>query len=110
KASNVVSPIAGTVVKDAVGDDKNVTSGKEIVTIADVSEFTVRARVDELDIKRLTDNQPAEVRIQIYPQRVFKARVTQLGSQPESPDSTSIPIVLTLEDTQGILLRPKLPA
>src|SRR5258706_612750 len=57
-SANVVSPIAGTVVRDAVGDDKAVMSGQEIVTIADVSEFTVKARVDEMDLKRLAENLP----------------------------------------------------
>jgi RND family efflux transporter MFP subunit len=109
-SANVVAPIAGTVVKDGVGEDKFVTSGKEIVTVADVSEFTVKARVDELDIKRLTENQSAEVRIQIFPQHVFKARVTQIGSQADAPDSTAIPVVLTLEGNQGVLLRPRLTA
>jgi RND family efflux transporter MFP subunit len=109
-SARTISPIAGTVVKDDLGDDKNATNGKGIATIADVSKFTVKARVDELDIKRVEENQSAEVRIQIYPQIVFKARVTQVGSQPESADSTAIPVVLTLEDNQGILLRPKLTA
>jgi RND family efflux transporter MFP subunit len=109
-SARVVSPIAGTVVKDDIGEDKNATNGKGIATIADVSQFTVKARVDELDIKRVAENQPAEVRIQIYPQRLFKARVTQVGSQPESADSTAIPVVLALEDMPGILLRPKLTA
>ncbi len=109
-SAKVVSPIAGTLVKDGLGDDKTTTGGKEIVTIADVSEFTVKARVDELDIKRVVENQPAEVRIQIYPQNVFKAHVMQIGSQPDAPESSAIPVVLAIEEAQNILLRPKLTA
>lgn len=109
-SAKVISPTKGTVVKDGVGDEKGVASGKEIVTVADMTDFTVKARVDELDIRRVEEGQLADVHIQIYPQQVFKAKVTQVGTQPDAPDSTAIPVVLTLEDSQGVLLRPKLTA
>src|SRR5439155_483661 len=90
-AAEVIAPFFGTVVKDSLGDNKSVVAGNEIVTVADVSEFTVKGRVDELDIKRVVENQPGEVRVQIYPQAVFKARVTQIGSQSDTAESSAIP-------------------
>ena len=36
--------------------------------------------------------------------------MSQLGSQPDSPDSSAIPVVLAIDNTQNILLRPKLSA
>jgi RND family efflux transporter MFP subunit len=109
-SSSIVAPFDGTIVKDALGDDKQVLSGKDIVTVADISEFTVKVRVDELDIKRMEEGLPADVRIQIYPDKVFKAKISQVGSQPDNADSTLIPVTLRLTDNQGVLLRPKLTA
>lgn len=109
-SARVVAPMSGTVVRDGVADDRSVSSGKEILTVADVSGFTLKARVDELDIKRVAEGQPAEARIQIYPNQVFSARVSQIGTQPESADSSAIPVVLSLTDSKGVLLRPKLSA
>lgn len=109
-SARVAAPFSGTVVKDALGDDRQVGAGKDIVTIADVSEFTVRARVDELDIKQIHEGQIADVRVQIYPQTAFRAKVIQLGSAPEGTGLLEIPVLLRLESTQGLLLRPKLSA
>lgn len=109
-SSTLAAPFAGTVVKDSLGDEKSVTTGREIAIVADVSEYTARVRVDELDIKRVSEGQDAEVRVQIFPQAVFKARVSQVGSQPESAESSAIPVSLLLTDLQGLLLRPKLTA
>jgi len=110
EASVVVAPFFGTVVKDSLGDDRSVAAGREIVTVADVSGYAVKAHIDELDIKRVEENQPADIHLQIYPDKTFKARVTQIGSQPESADSSAIPVVLTLEENDEQLLRPKLTA
>jgi len=109
-SSNVVAPLSGTIVKDWIGDDKFISAGKEIITVADVSEFTVHAKVDELDVKQVHEGQMAEVRLQIYPQMVFPAVVTQMGSSPDGPGLPEVPVVLRLRSTQGQLLRPKLSA
>ncbi len=110
ESSEVTSPIAGTIVKDWLGDEKSIGAGKEIVTVADVSEYTVRARVDELDLHQIEEGMKADVRLQVYPERVFTATLRQLGSQPDGNGLPQIPIVLTLDSTQGLLLRPKLSA
>jgi RND family efflux transporter MFP subunit len=109
-SSSVTAPFDGTVVKDSVGDDKFISASKDIATIADVSEYTVRAKVDELDIKQVHEGQRATIHIQIYPQNVFAAKVTQVGSAPDGQGPPEIPIVLRLESTQGLLLRPRLSA
>ena len=108
--SNVYSSFDGTVVKDSIGDDKFVSGNKEMVTVADVSEFSVRARVDELDIRQVREGQWAEVLLSIFPLTPFKARVTALGSAPESAGIPEVPVVLKLASTQGMMLRPRLTA
>jgi len=98
------------VVKDWIGEDKSISSGKEIVTVADVSQYTVKANVDELDIKRVAEGQPAEVKLQIYDQTPLPAIVKEVGSAPEGNGLPEIAVVLLIMDTEGLPLRPKLTA
>ena len=109
-SGKVYAPMAGTIVKDWIGDDKAILSGKELVTVADVSEFTVKARVDELDIKQVREGQSAHVRLQIYPDSVFQATVREVGSQPDGSALPEVPVVLRLQSMPGFALRPKLTA
>lgn len=106
----VTAPLSGTIVKDWLGDEKNVNLGKEIVTVADVSEFTVHARVDELDSKQVKEGQTAEIQIQIYPQTIFPAVVTEVGATSDGAASPDIPVVLKMLSHHDLLLRPKLTA
>ncbi len=109
-SSNVMAPITGTVVKDWVGEDKYVAAGKEIATVADVSQYTVHARVDELDIRQVHEGQRAEVRIQIFQNAPLFAVVTEVGSQTIGNGLPEIPVVLRLLSTGKLDLRPKLTA
>jgi RND family efflux transporter MFP subunit len=109
-SSEVRAPIDGTVVKDGIGEDKFVTSGKDLVTVADVSEFTLHAKVDELDIRQVHEGQHATVKIEAFPNMPVGATVTQVGSQIEGTGLPEIPIVLKLSETAGLDLRPKLTA
>ena len=109
-SSTIVSPIAGTIVKDWIGEDKSVSSGKDIVTVADVSAFTVKVTVDELEIKQVAEGQRAEIKLQIYDQTPLPAIVKEIGSAPEGNGLPEVPVVLLVTDTRGLPLRPKLTA
>ncbi len=109
-SSSVVAPIAGVIVKDWIAEDKFVADGKEIVTVADVSEYTVHAKVDELDVHQVEEGQKAKILIQIFPNQPLAAVVTQVGSPLEGGGLPEIPIVLRILSTEGLDLRPKLTA
>jgi RND family efflux transporter MFP subunit len=109
-SAHIISPISGTVVKDWIGEDKTISSGKEIVTVADVSEYTVKANVDELDIKQVTEGQPAEVHLQAYGSASLPAIVKEVGSDSAGTGVPEVPVVLSITDTKGLVLRPKLTA
>jgi len=111
--SNILyAPFAGTIVRDGLGDEPQILAGRDLVMVADVSAFTVRVQADELDIKQVQLGQTAEVRLSLYPQTVFKAKVIQIGTSPDAPGPgiPEIPVVLALENTQKLLLRPRLSA
>jgi len=109
-SSSVYAPLTGTIVKDSIGDDKFASMGKEILTVADISQFTMKARVDELDIKQVRPSQPAQVTVQIYGSTPLPATVREVGSMPEATGIPEVPVMLTIRDTKNLMLRPKLTA
>lgn len=107
----VVAPIDGTVVKDWIGEEKQIGNAKEIVTVADVSEYSARVQIDEIDIKRVKEGQLVDVRIQSLPLALLQGKVMQIGAATESPGSLpQVPLVIRLVKTGGTDLRPKLTA
>jgi HlyD family secretion protein len=54
--------------------------GSLLMTIADMSVVTAEVRVDETDIVSISMGQPAEVRIDAMPDKVFTAKVTEIGN------------------------------
>jgi HlyD family secretion protein len=109
--SNVITaPFDGTIIKDYVGDERFVLAEKDLLIVADITSYSLRARVDELDIKRIREGLVGDVKLQIYPQNKLMAKVTSIGSQVDGPMGSHIPVVLKLLDSQGLELRPRLTA
>jgi len=104
----VTAPLDGTIVKDWIGEDKMVAAGKELMTVADVSEFTVHARVDELDIRSVHEGQKAEITLPVFQSVKVPAVVTEIGTAPEGNGLLAVPVVLRITDSKGLLLLPKL--
>jgi HlyD family secretion protein len=81
------SPINGIVsyLPERVGDYvvmgmQNAT-GSFIMTLSDMSVVTAEVKVDETDIVNVKLGQEADVTIDAVPGKVFKGRVTEVGSQ-----------------------------
>ena len=81
------SPIDGTMtlLNAEVGELVVVgtmnNAGTVILTIADLSRMRLDARVPEASIARVAAGQPAEVRINAYPGRVFRGVVDRVALQ-----------------------------
>src|SRR5213596_2752043 len=81
------SPINGIVsyLPERVGDYvvmgmQNAT-GSFIMTLSDMSVVTAEVKVDETDIVNVRMGQDADVTIDAVPGKVFKGKVTEIGSQ-----------------------------
>ncbi len=95
--------------------------GSSLMTIADMSVVTAELRVDETDIVNIAMGQPAEVRIDAVPDKVFSAKVTEIGntaiirstgvatsqSNTGSQEAKDFKVVVTF-DNPPQLLRPGL--
>jgi HlyD family secretion protein len=81
------SPINGIVsyLPERVGDwlvpGITNTNGSFIMTLSDMSVITAEVKVDETDIVNVKIGQEADVTIDAIPGKVFKGKVTEVGSQ-----------------------------
>jgi HlyD family secretion protein len=81
------SPINGIVsyLPERVGDyvvpGITNTNGSFLMTLSDMSIVTAEVKVDETDIVAVKIGQDADVSIDAVPGKVFKGKVTEIGSQ-----------------------------
>jgi cobalt-zinc-cadmium efflux system membrane fusion protein len=78
-AMPLVSPLSGVVVRHEAFTGAGVEPTQMLYLVADLSVVWVEADVPERDLARVQPGQPAEIRVQAYPDRVFSGRVAVLG-------------------------------
>jgi len=91
--------------------------GTVLLTIADLSVMEVEVEVDETDVVGVALGQTARVRVDAFPNTVFKGRVTEIGSSAlqrsagaaTTQESKDFKVVVTLDDPSE-QLKPGLSA
>ena len=103
------SPISGTVLSITAQQGETVAAGfsaPTLITVADLSRLEVRAYVDETDVGHLRMNLPAEVRVEAFPGRIFKGKVTKIASASTIKDNVVTYETTVAVENSGGLLRP----
>src|SRR5207248_9812294 len=107
------SPISGTVLSIAAQQGETVAAAfaaPTLIVVADLNRLEVKAYVDENDIGRLHVGLPAEVKVDSFPDRGFKGRVTKIASASTAKDNVvTYETTIALENPQG-LLKPDMTA
>jgi HlyD family secretion protein len=105
-----VSPIAGMITSLRVEEGEMAiigtmnNPGTVLLTIADLSVMEVEVEVDETDVVGVILGQQANVRVDAYPEAVFKGKVTEIGSSAlqkvsaTTQESKDFKVVVTLDD------------
>jgi HlyD family secretion protein len=81
------SPINGIVsyLPERIGDyvvpGIQNSNGSFLMTLSDMSVVTAEVKVDETDIVNVRNGQEADVSIDAVPGKIFKGKVTEIGSQ-----------------------------
>jgi HlyD family secretion protein len=91
--------------------------GTVLLTIADLSVMEVEVEVDETDVVGVSLGQSADVRVDAFPETVFKGKVTEVGSSAiqrttgvsTTQESKDFKVVVTL-DNPDRKLKPGLSA
>jgi HlyD family secretion protein len=117
---NVMAPKAGLVVytpnwdgkKKAVGD--TCWMGDTILELPDLSRMQMKAVILEVQAGRVQTGQPAEVRLDSNPDRVYKGAVTSLGRvfrvKSDSQPAIVFDAVIDLSESDPGLMRPGMAA
>src|ERR1700736_1697020 len=87
KKTTYISPINGIVsylpvrLGEYVVPGIQNSNGSFLMTLSDMSVVTAEVKVDETDIVNVRTGQDADVTIDAVPGKVFKGKVTEIGSQ-----------------------------
>lgn len=118
------SPIDGMITSKRVEEGEMAiigtmnNPGTVLMTIADLSVMEVEVEVDETDVVGVQLGQSANVRVDAFPNQIFKGRVTEIGSSAlqktsvattTTQESKDFKVVVTL-DNPSKLLKPGLSA
>lgn len=84
----VRSPSQGTVLEILVHTGEIITSGTAtfgggtiLMRIADLPHMVVKAKINEVNIPRVSVGQPVDIRLDALPEKLFKGRVTAIAAQ-----------------------------
>jgi HlyD family secretion protein len=84
----VRSPSQGTVLEILVHTGEIITSGTAtfgggtvLMRIADLSHMVVKAKINEVNIPRVSVGQPVDIRLDALPGQLFKGRVKAIATQ-----------------------------
>ncbi|MFB3852967.1 MAG: efflux RND transporter periplasmic adaptor subunit [Vicinamibacterales bacterium] len=108
---NITSPIDGIVTRRNVEEGETAVVGFTnnpsvvLLVISDMSVIEGEIEVDETDIPEVKLGQPAKVTIDAFPDRTFKAHVTEVGNSPIQASAasatraaTNFKVVVTLDE------------
>ncbi len=79
---DIVAPISGVIVEQnitAAGGVKTLDNSPNLFTISDMSQVWVVCDVYENDLSTVHVGEYADVRLNAYPGKVFKARISNIG-------------------------------
>ncbi len=75
----VLSPLKGRIISRSVNNGEYVETGRELFRIADLSLLWIEINIFEKDLSKLTIPGDCEIRVEAYPDQIFKGRITLLA-------------------------------
>jgi cobalt-zinc-cadmium efflux system membrane fusion protein len=102
--TSVTAPIDGVVTDRQVGPGQYLQAGSStpVYTIGNLTTVWLVADVREIDAPLIEVGQEVEVRVLALPGKVFKAKLTSVGSVVD-PVTRRVPVRATIENSDGKL-------
>jgi HlyD family secretion protein len=117
--ADLTSPIDGFVLVKSAEAGEVVQAGSTIFTVANLQDVWLTAYINETDLGRVKLNQPAEVKTDTYPNKVYKGRVSFISQEseftPKQIQTTQERVKLVYRikiqvDNTNLELKPGMPA
>jgi HlyD family secretion protein len=81
--ADLASPIDGFVLVKSAEAGEVVQVGSTVFTVADLKDIWLTAYINETDLGRVKLNQPAEIKTDTYPNKVYKGRISFISQEAE---------------------------
>ena len=81
--SRLLAPYSGIITSRNVEPGEVVTSGREVLSMADLSTVDLKIFVDETEIGKVKPGQDVDVKIDTFSDKVFKGKVTFISPEGE---------------------------
>ncbi|MFQ5343118.1 MAG: efflux RND transporter periplasmic adaptor subunit [Anaerolineae bacterium] len=79
KNATLVAPMAGTVATVGVTEGELVSAALPAVVLIDTSEFKIGLAIDETDIGKIQEGQPATITLDAFPGEELSGQVTEVS-------------------------------
>ncbi len=83
KYARVLAPYGGVITSRSVEPGEVLNIGREIMTLSDLSTVDLKIFVDETEIGKVKPGQNVDVKIDTFPNRVFKGKVSFISPEGE---------------------------
>ena len=81
--THLKAPLKGIIVSRNIEPGEVVTPGQDIFSLSDLSEVELKIFVDETEIGKVKHGQTAEVKVDTFPDKVFKGKVSFISPEAE---------------------------
>lgn len=85
----ITSPIDGTIVKSDTIKNQMVAATTQLAVVADTSNMYIGVNIEETDIMKIKIGQNVDVKIDAYPGKTFKGKVTDIDNTTQTYFSAS---------------------
>jgi HlyD family secretion protein len=107
------APADGIVIDRSVSAGQTVAASFQapsLFTIGDLRAVAVEVAIDEADIGRIQQGQPATFSVDAYPNRVFSGSISQVRKAPKTQETVVTYTVVLTADNTDLLLFPGMTA
>ncbi len=102
RSTNITAPFSGVITKKLVDLGSVIGAGSPLVEITDISSLKLTVNVPERDILKFKLNQVVQAKVDIYKNRVFEGKVSNISVVADK--SHNFKVQITVKNTQQELL------
>lgn len=80
----ITSPINGTIVKNDAIQNESVNTTTTLAVVADTSNLYIGVNIEETDIRKILVGQDVEIKLDAYPNKTFKGKITEIDNTTQT--------------------------